>query len=261
MACGVDWWTVAAGRAVDAGRRPTAAPASTDPAWWTAASRGQLQRIGLGLAGILVIAAYVWVDGALEATGRQSGLQPAADPTGRSDQLAAGPATPSAPESGADASSPGPVVPEATEGAQPGPVAPTETATPVAPPQPTRMPAATATPPTASTPDPTLPPSSLPTTVTLEGTGSAVTEPIEYPGGSVRVRSVASGGGAGCYYIGTFSATDPVLLPADASIRTTVLFLEGAGSAEGWVDLVLAPGRYVMEIESDCAWTVTIAPA
>lgn len=95
----------------------------------------------------------------------------------------------------------------------------------------------------------------------IEGSGSQITEPFAYPGGSVRVRSVATAGGAGCAYIGTFSATDPALLPVDASLRTAVLFLEGAGSAEGWVDLSLSPGSYYLEIESDCDWTVTVAPA
>ncbi|HEY4633207.1 MAG TPA: hypothetical protein VIH00_04740 [Candidatus Limnocylindrales bacterium] len=69
-----------------------------------------------------------------------------------------------------------------------------------------------------------------------------------------------TGGSDGCAHIGTFSSTDPANLPSDPSLRTAVLFLEGAGSAEGWVDLALPAGQYYMEIESDCSWVVTMSP-
>jgi hypothetical protein len=111
-------------------------------------------------------------------------------------------------------------------------------------------------------PDPTTAPTPAPprTPVVLEGSGSAVTEPFDYPGGSVRILSRATAGSGGCAYIGTFSSTDPANVPADPSLRTAVIFLEGSGSDEGWVDLVLPAGRYFMEIESDCSWVVTVSP-
>lgn len=231
----------------------------SDSHWWRAASRGQLQRIGLGVAGILLIAAYVWADGALEASGRQSEIQAAADATDRSEELGAAPAisaTPGSTDSDVAAGSPSFSAAQPAEEASLA--APTADAAPAGQGQSTPAPVAAPTSPPTPVPTPT--PSPLPTTVLLEGIGSAITEPFAYPGGGVRVHALASARGAGCYYIGTFTATDPALLPVDASLRTTVLFLEGAGSAEGWVDLTLAPGSYYMEIDSDCAWTVTVAP-
>lgn len=255
MNCGADWWAFAAGTPVHPGSQP-AGPVPAAP-WWTAASRGQLQRIGFGLAGIFLIAAYAWADGAFDVTGRQAGMQPTTDVVDRPDERAGRPATPSLP--GAEAESAAPSAPRFPAAGQVQPAGMASSAPAVQAP-PTPAPAVTPTvAPATPAPTPTAIP--VPSTIVLEGTGSLVSQPFDYPGGSVRVRSVATAGGAGCYYIGTFAATDPALLPVDASFRTTVLFLEGAGSAEGWVDLALPPGTYFLQIDSDCDWTVTIEPA
>ena len=231
MTCGVDWWAVAAGRGpirqgLTAGDADQEASTRTAGAWWSAVPVGQRLRIGLGIVGIALIAVYGLVDTPTGATGRHANEQ--APPAAVADAVP--PAAPSTPAAAGPASQP--EVPQPAEAAASAPVA---------------------TPASAPTP--------LPTTVVLEGSGSQVTQPFAYPGGSVRVLSMASTGApAGCVYIGTFRSTDPAALPIDDSLLTAAIFLEGPGSGEGWVDLTLAPGSYLMEIESDCDWMVTVAP-
>jgi hypothetical protein len=158
-----------------------------------------------------------------------------------------------APTAGTAAGNPAPTDAAADTPAPTDPAAqpPDETAPP---PSVTEAPVPATAPTTAPMPTPPRTP------VVLEGSGSAVTGPFDYPEGSVRVLSRATAGSGGCAYIGTFSSTDPANVPADPSLRTAVIFLEGSGSDKGWVDLVLPAGRYFMEIESDCSWVVTVSP-
>lgn len=236
-------------------RSPVAGSREIASPWWTAAPRAQRVRIGLGLAGILVIAAYLAVDaGGLEPP-RPSDTAPGA-PSGWVGRQPGAPAGEAQTPLAAPVGSVAPTTPSAGGPSTPLPVPPATAPPPPAPPPPAPPPPAPET-----TPTPAATPTPLPTTVVLEGSGSLTTHPFAHPGGRVQVRSLVTAGAAGCYYIGTFSATAPALLPADASLRTAVLFLEGAGSAEGWVDLELSPGSYFMEIDSDCDWTVTVAPA
>lgn len=131
------------------------------------------------------------------------------------------------------------------------------------PPPPTVRPTliATATPtgsanPTGSATPPPAPPTPAGTaTATFEGNGSQITERVLLIAGQRLVTATASG--TGCVYIGTLESTAS-LLPADPSLRTTVLIPDDVGSAQGWFDVYMPAGEYFMTIESDCAWTVTI---
>lgn len=255
--CGVDWWAVAAGRIpvrVQAPGEPSRRSAMPVAGWWGAVPLGQRLRIGIGVAGILLIGLYTLVDIPTDASGPDE--RAASNATVRPDELS-GAAPDSGPAAGSD-STPG-ATPAPGEAANLADSAPTSQAP--EPQETAPQPGASATPAATTTPQATPAPASLPTTVVLQGSGSQVTEPFAYPGGSVRVHSSAStGSGAGCVYIGTFRSTDPAALPLDDSLLTALIFLETPGSGEGWVDLALPPGTYFMEIETDCDWVVTVAP-
>jgi hypothetical protein len=234
MTCGVDWWAVAAGRGPirqksAAGDGDQKASTRTAGAWWSAVPVGQRLRIGVGLAGIVLMALYALVDTSSGTSDQQANEVAPVQGIARPAQLSSAP----------ELSSELPVASDLLE--------PTTADGPA----------------TENTPPPAIPtPAPLPTTVVLEGSGSKVTEPFAYPGGRVRVYSLANTSSpTGCQYIGTFRSTDPAALSIDPSLLTALILLENAGSTDGWVDLELPPASYFMEIESDCDWVVTVAPS
>jgi len=238
-ACGVDCWALAAGAAPSwsAAASPVAPAGDNVSSMLRASLEGRYLRVGVGL--VIAIALGVNALGGLGASDGDGGpRQDVAGATARTEASGASPIVVSTTGPAADRATPTDATANPT----------VETVAP--PPAATQPPASS----TAATPAPP------PAPVVLEGIGSAVTEPFAYPGGTVRVLSRVTGGSDGCAYIGTFSSTDPANLPSDPSLRTAVLFLEGAGSAEGWVDLALPAGQYYMEIESDCSWVVTMSP-
>ena len=254
MTCGVDWWALAAGRgpirrAPTAGDAEQGASTRTAGAWWSAVPVGQRFRIGVGLAGIVLMALYALADTSTGASHQQGNEGVPAQGIARPAQLSRGPELSPEPPVAGDLSEP--TTADGSAAAD------------------TPLPASTAPVPNSPLPAAatlTLPatpaPAPLPTTVVLEGSGSKVTEPFAYPGGRVRVYSVANTSSpAGCQYIGTFRSTDPAALPIDPSLLTALILLENAGSTDGWVDLDLPPASYFMQIESDCDWVVTVAPS
>jgi hypothetical protein len=216
-----------------------------------AALAGRRLRLSVGLVVAMLLAVNALAGPGSGGTEDEPG-QVVAGATARAEAPNSSPTV--APTGGTAAGTPAPTgAAEATPApTDPAGKPPTETGAP--PPSVTEAPDPTTAPTIAATPTPPRTP------VVLEGSGSAVTGPIDYPEGSVRILSRAIAGSGGCAYIGTFASTDPANVPADPSLRTAVIFLEGSGSDEGWVDLVLPAGRYFMEIESDCSWIVTVSP-
>jgi hypothetical protein len=238
-ACGVDCWALAAGSppswAAATAPATTAEPDGTASVLRTALD-GRRLRLGVGL-----VAATLLAVNALAGLAGDSDGGPRQDVAGATAR--------------AEASDKFPIV-VSTAGPTADPATPTDAAAKPTSETAAPLPAATEPPGPTTAPAPAPPP----TPVVLEGSGSAVTEPFDYPGGSVRVLSRATAASGGCAYIGTFSSTDPANLPSDPSLRTAVIFLEGSGTEEGWVDLALPAGQYFLEIESDCSWTVTVSP-
>lgn len=202
------------------------------------ALEGRYLRVGVGLVIAVALAVNALAGLGTDSTGE----------TNRPAQIVAG-ASERAEEPGLSPTG------EATAGTAGEPTATAEVALPPASGLPT---APVSTEPPTPTAAPTAGPARTP--VVLEGSGSAVTAPFDYPGGTVRVLSRVTAASGGCTYIGTFRSTDPANLPSDPSLRTAVIFLEGSGTGEGWVDLGLPIGRYFVEVESDCTWVVTVSP-
>lgn len=212
--------------------------------WRHGLSALRLARLAAAMAAVVLLSVYT-----LSARGSDSTARPPTPtaPGGGVSSVVDAPATPSLTPAASPAASPA-ATSAVTSAVTPVPSQRVATPTPE-PPAPTAD--------SASTPSPSAP--ALPATVVLEGSASQ-TAPFSHPGGSVRVLSEATSPSAsGCVYTGTLQAVPPTVLPYDPSLTTTVVWIEGAGSGSGWVDLDLAAGAYQMAIESDCTWRVTIA--
>jgi hypothetical protein len=253
--CGVDCWALAAGSdpAWSSLTAPVAGTRSTDASSsFRAALAGRRLRLGVGVALAAALAVNALAGIASDADDGSPGGRAGTADGGPSGQVLGDvgvpPVTPvggASTDAGRTSIAP-PADPTDSPASSVDPVPdPAATAAPL--PVSTSVPAPTATPP--------------PAPIVIEGSGTLVTDAFAYPGGLVRVHSRAIAASGGCVYIGTFSSTDASNLPADPSLRTAVIYLEDAGQGEGWVDLDLPAGSYFMDIESDCAWTVTIGRA